>query len=399
MSRLRLVLAASCLAAPRLAEGQLAEPADLLITDTTVYTVDLDRPRATALALKGDRIVAVGSPADVRRHMGRNTRVLRLRGRMVLPGFIDAHTQFERAGRIDPEVALEELRRYGVTSIQDVTGPEQLRRFQQLRRAGKLTVRVWARPTLERIEQLDALGIETGFGNDWVRVGGPFGSGDSALLGRADRLHLPPSLEPGEGPEVSALLDTFQALIEGKPVWDRRIRIVHDGLLETEHFGRMGELALIAEVRPYVAIEGMQAIVDRVGRQRAMWADAYRSILEGGARLAFGSGWPGTEDARRPVNPLLGIYAAVTRKTRSGEPPGGWFPQHCLTVPEAIEAYTMGPAYAAYEDDIKGSITVGKLADLVVLSKDITRVRSEEIPEVEVLMTILGGETIFDAER
>ena len=129
----------------------------------------------------------------------------------------------------------------------------------------------------------------------------------------------------------------------------------------------------------------------RIGHERCKTTYAFRSFLDNGVKMCFGSDW-----TVAPLNPLLGIYAAVTRRTIDGATPQGWFPEQKITVKEAIEAYTMNNAYAAYEENEKGSITVGKLADLVVLEEDILSIDPVKIEKVEVAMTILGGKVVYD---
>ena len=552
-------------------------PADLVLLNGTVYTVDPDHPRAGAVAVFRDRIVAVGTNSEIRRRIGRSTRIVDLEGSFVVPGFVDDHTHFAQAGAlllganllrvhdeeglreqltavaerlpeeswivggdwgayeaweegatgeasaskpaeqfvpnrqmiddvsgshpvlirrfdrsmylanslalqkagIDAETpnpadgtierdadkaptgiltgtavelveavigekpweqrlaesrrALEELRRYGVTSIHDITGRDQMRVYQELLRNGELLVRVWARPTLDMVEHLAAVGIETGFGNDMLKIGGlkgfvdgimgnssalfyepydhdPENSGNLRdmmypegnmlrLIREADRAHLVPNVHAIGDKAIAMLLEMYETVIEENPPWDRRFRIIHSQVVGPDDFSSYGKLGIVAEVQPYHAIDDMRWMEERIGRERSRGAYAFKSLQMGGARLCFGTDWPGTNAAYYPANPLLGIYAAVTRKTMTGEPPGGWFPEQILTVPEAIEAYTMGSAWAAYEEEDKGSITPGKLADFAVLSRDITSTPHAEIKDVEVVMTILGGEIFFDQEE
>ena len=577
MPRLRvagLIALGLVLAVPLAAQ---APPADLVLLNGTFYTVDPDRPRAGAVAVFRDRIVAVGTNSEIRRRIGRSTRIVDLEGRFVVPGFVDDHTHFAQAGAlllganllrvhdeeglreqltavaerlpgeswivggdwgayeaweegasgeasgskpatkfvpsrqmiddvsgshpvlirrfdrsmylanglalqqagIDAETpnpvdgtierdahgeptgiltgtavdlveavieekpweqrlaesrrALAELRRYGVTSIHDITGRDQMRIYQELLRNGELSVRVWARPTLDMVEHLAAVGIETGFGNDMLKIGGLKGFVDGImanssalfyepydhdpensgklrdmmypegnmlrLIREADRAHLVPNVHAIGDKAIAMLLEMYETVIEENPPWDRRFRIIHSQVVGPDDFSSYGKLGIVAEVQPYHAIDDMRWMEERIGKERSKGAYAFKSLQMGGARLCFGTDWPGTNAAYYPANPLLGIYAAVTRKTMTGEPPGGWFPEQILTVPEAIEAYTMGSAWAAYEDEDKGSITPGKLADFAVLSRDITSIPAAEIKDVEVVMTLLGGKIVFDQEE
>ncbi len=146
-------------------------------------------------------------------------------------------------------------------------------------------------------------------------------------------------------------------------------------------------------MQPYHAIDDGRWAEARIGHDRASRTYAFRTFLNHGVRLAFGTDW---EVA--PLNPMLGLYAAVTRATLDGKNPNGWFPEQKLTVAEAVQAYTMGSAYAEFQEAEKGSITPGKLADLVVLSDDIFHIDPVKIREVRVLKTIVGGKIVYEKE-
>jgi predicted amidohydrolase YtcJ len=145
-------------------------------------------------------------------------------------------------------------------------------------------------------------------------------------------------------------------------------------------------------VQPYHAIDDGRWAEARIGHDRATRTYAFRTFLNHGVHLAFGTDWDVA-----PLNPLLGIYAAVTRATLDGKNPGGWIPEQKLTVAEAVEAYTLGSAYAEFQDREKGSITVGKLADFVLLSDDIFTIAPEKIRDVTVVSTWAGGRQTWDA--
>jgi len=147
-------------------------------------------------------------------------------------------------------------------------------------------------------------------------------------------------------------------------------------------------------MQPYHAIDDGRWAEKRIGHDRASRTYAFRTFLDHKVRLAFGTDWNVA-----PLNPMLTIYAAVTRATLDGRNPNGWFPEQKLTVPETIAAYTMGSAYAEFQDKDKGSITPGKLADMVVLSDDIFAIEPAKIRDVRVLKTIVGGKVVFDAAR
>jgi predicted amidohydrolase YtcJ len=155
-------------------------------------------------------------------------------------------------------------------------------------------------------------------------------------------------------------------------------------------FDRFRELGVIASVQPYQAIDDGRWAEARIGRDRASRTYAFRTFLDHGVHLAFGTDWDVA-----PLDPILGLYAAVTRATLDGKNPNGWFPEQKLTVEEAVEAYTMGSAFAEYQEKQKGSITAGKLADLVLLDQDIFAVAPEKIRDARVVLTMVGGKVIW----
>jgi predicted amidohydrolase YtcJ len=161
--------------------------------------------------------------------------------------------------------------------------------------------------------------------------------------------------------------------------------------MAAKDFERFAQLGVIASVQPYHAIDDGRWAEGRIGHDRASRTYAFRTFLEHGVRLAFGTDWPVA-----PLNPLLGIYAAVTRATLDGKNPNGWFPEQKLTVAEAVEAYTVGSAYAEFQEKEKGSITPGKLADFVILGDDIFKIDPAKIRDVKVLKTFVGGKMVYE---
>jgi predicted amidohydrolase YtcJ len=139
----------------------------------------------------------------------------------------------------------------------------------------------------------------------------------------------------------------------------------------------------------------MRWMEERIGFERSKGAYAFKSIQSSGAVLSFGTDWPGTSASEYPINPMLGLYAAVTRQTTSGKPVAGWFPSERISIEDAIRAYTYNTAYANFEETIKGSIEVGKLADLAVLSKNVLRAAPKEYLTTEVIYTIVNGKIVY----
>jgi len=171
---------------------------------------------------------------------------------------------------------------------------------------------------------------------------------------------------------------------------DRRFRIEHAQHLTAQDIPRFAQLGVIASVQPYHAIDDGRWAERVIGPARAKLTYAFRSLLDAGARLAFGSDWHVA-----PPFPLAAIHAAVTRQTLDGKHPDGWIPEQRITVQEALRAHTIDAAYASFEDAEKGSIARGKLADFVLLDRDITRVPAAELAETRVMMTVVGGRVVF----
>jgi predicted amidohydrolase YtcJ len=160
---------------------------------------------------------------------------------------------------------------------------------------------------------------------------------------------------------------------------------------------RGGDMKIVAEVQPYHTSDDMRWMEERIGRDRSRGAYAFRRLWDSGATVSFGSDSPGTNASRYYLNPMLGLYAAVTRKTLSGQPEGGWFPQEKISIEQAIKAYTLNTAYAGFEEDIKGSLTAGKLMDFVVLSDNLLTMDPDDIKDVTVLTTVVGGKVVYEA--
>jgi hypothetical protein len=209
-------------------------------------------------------------------------------------------------------------------------------------------------------------------------------------IAAADKAGLPISVHAIGDKANKILLDIFEEVIKENGVRDRRFRIEHAQHLRPEDIPRFARLGVIASMQPYHAIDDGRWAEKRIGRERCKTTYAFRLLLNAEAILTFGSDWNVA-----PLSPLLGIYAAVTRRTLDGKNPSGWFPEQRVTVEEAARAYTVQGAYAEFAEKDKGSLEVGKLADLVVLSKNIFSINPNTIPETKVLYTIVGGKVVF----
>jgi predicted amidohydrolase YtcJ len=526
--------------------------ADLIIVNATVRTMDDRQPVAEALAVHGNQIVRVGSNAEIRRLAGSRTRVVDARGRLVLPGFNDAHVHFIGGGfqlsnvdlrdaptpqefaariarfaqtrqrgqwitggdwdherwpgaplptrqlidavtpdtpvfvnRLDGHMALanslalrlagvtrdtqdppggeivrdaqgeptgvlkdaamsfvyrvitessfeeklaaaraasQHAARLGVTSVQDMSAGNDVGVYQTLLQRGELLTRIYAVSPLPAWERLAATGVRAGFGNEMIRIGGLKGFADGSL-GSTTALFFEPYLDAPNtrglgGDELPAMLERvrrsdraglhvmihaigdrandeiltiFETVAREHGARDRRFRIEHAQHLRAEDIPRFSRAGVIASMQPYHAIDDGRWAENRIGRERARGTYAFRSLIDAGARLAFGSDW-----TVAPLNPMLGIYAAVTRRTLDNRNPNGWVPEQKITVEEAVRAYTVNSAYAEFMDDVKGSLTVGKLADIVILSDDIFRIDPVQIERTHIMMTIMNGRVVFE---
>jgi predicted amidohydrolase YtcJ len=330
-------------------------------------------------------------------------------------------TESERLEAV--RLALAEARRYGVTSVQDISSMGDVQTYETLRASGDLTARIYCRLPISETDEIIAKGIRARAGDEWIRLGslkafadGSLGSStalffdpyvsdpttrglasDVVLDGRlerwalaADSAGLQLCIHAIGDSANSLMLDLFEKIVKTNPAWDRRFRIEHAQHIHPKDFQRFARLNVIASAQPYHAIDDGRWAEGRIGYERCKTSYPFKTFLQQKIRLCFGSDW-----TVAPLNPLAGIYAAVTRRTTDGAHPGGWIPEQKISVPEAIEAYTINNAYAAFEEDIKGSISPGKLADLVVLSDDILSIDPVDIQDVQVEMTIVGGVVVY----
>ena len=321
-------------------------------------------------------------------------------------------------------LALVEARKLGVTSIQDISASEHVRVYQLLKARGALTARFFCRLPISQWEHLANSGVKVPFGDEWIRVGslkayadGSLGSStalffepftsdpstkglasDIVIDGRlekwalaADKAGLQLSIHAIGDSANSVILDLFEKITKANPQWDRRFRIEHAQHIHPKDFKRFAQLGVIASVQPYHAIDDGRWAEKRIGHERCKTTYPFKTFLDNKVMVTFGSDW-----TVAPLNPLLGIYAAVTRRTLEGANPNGWFPEQKISVEQAIRAYTIDNAYGAFEENEKGSIEVGKLADLVVLSDDILKIDPVKIEKTQVEMTVLGGRVVYE---
>lgn len=320
--------------------------------------------------------------------------------------------------------AVKVAHRAGVTGVHRMAAfdesLQEFHAFQCLMRGGKLALRVYTAIPPWALDWAVAIGLQTGFGNKFLRIGplklfadGALGSRTAAMYepydddgsnlgiiitGRDD-LSQAVQKAAAAGIAVSihaigdrAVANAISALESAQSVASQhglRQRMEHVQLIQAEDIGRLARTGTIASVQPVHATSDMY-MVDKAWGARGKGAYVFRDLIDAGVRVAFGSDCPVEE-----LNPLKGMYAAVTRRRENGDPPGGWHPEQKITAREALAAYTTGAAYLSGEESIKGSLTSGKLGDVAVLSEDILRCAPEDILKTKVLYTILGGEVVY----
>jgi predicted amidohydrolase YtcJ len=521
--------------------------------NTKIYTVSERQPYAEALIIEGNKILSVGSEEEIKKLINKDTKVIDLQGKLMLPGFIDNHVHFISGGfyllgidlrpanstaefkqilknyakkfpgkwitggywdhekwevtdlptkelidevvsdqpvfvdRLDghmgvansfalklagitketespegglivkdpksgeptgvlkdnamylitkhiPEptddenyqallAALDETKKLGITSVQDITYGDALTAFQKAKDEAKLTCRIFTRWPIADYKDHVKKSIKAGFGDNLIRMGslkafadGSLGSSTAWFFDRydqdtmttglamdiitdgslekwaldADKNQLQLSVHAIGDRANSYMLDLYEKIINKNPKWDRRFRIEHAQHVRFEDIKRFAELGVIASVQPYHCIDDGVWAEKRIGAERIKYTYPFKSFLDAGVKICFGTDW-----YVAPLNPLLGIYAAVTRRTLDGKNPDGWIPEQKISVEDAIKCYTLNSAYASFEENLKGSIEPGKLADLIVLSDDILTIDPVRIKEAEVVMTVFDGKIIY----
>ena len=530
---------------------------DTVIVNGVVRTMDTNQPHAEALAILENKIVAVGSNADIRRVTGPNTKVIDAHGRLVLPGFNDSHVHFLMGGfslsnvdlrdakspeemarrlaayaknlpkgqwilggdwdhekwpgtplptkemidaatpdhpvfvnrtdghmalanslalrlskvtketkdpdggviirnatgeptgilkdsaeelvdRIIPErtwdeklraarAATEHAAKVGVTSVTDMSAGNDVGLYQFMLEHGDLKTRIYAIRSIVTWDVAAKTGVRGAFGSDMLRIGGLKGFADGSLGSSTALFFEPYSDQPQTrgllfdqmlpegimlervlgadkvglhvmihaiGDEANKrILEIYKEVEEKNGPRDRRFKIEHAQHLRASEIKQFAKQKVIASMQPYHAIDDGRWCDKRIGPERAKGTYAFRSLLDAGAVLAFGTDW-----TVAPLDPMISIYAAVTRRTLDGKHPDGWVPEQKISVEEAVRAYTMGSAYAEFADHKKGSVSVGKLADLVIVDRDIFRINPVEIENAKVTLTMVDGKVVYEAK-
>ena len=322
------------------------------------------------------------------------------------------------------ELVLAELAENGVTSAQDNSAWDDFLVYRELKREGKLTARIteWL-PFDAPLAELEAKRRDAGTTDPWLKTGMLKAFMDGALGGRTAAMEAPYSDDPStrgilrvQPDELNRMaierdkagfqmgyhaigdlankvaLDAFAAVVAANGPRDRRDRVEHAQIVAPGDFERFANLHVIASMQPSHETTDMRWAEARIGPERSKGAYAWRTMLNRGVHLAFGTDYPVEE-----VNPMRGLHACVTRQLPDGAPPGGWEPQEKISLDECIAAYTTGSAYAEFEEGKKGQIVAGQYADILVLSDDLTKVAPDKILSVKVLQTYAGGKLVYNA--
>jgi hypothetical protein len=340
--------------------------------------------------------------------------------------------------------ALARLAESGIVEVHDITDAAQAERFVRLQQDGALTCRVWMRPDLSRGAELRDKGLTMGVHpvtrqrDRHLRYGALKGYIDG-IMGTHGALFFEPYADQPDnyghyrphtsddpkllvpnmekmygliktghaagfvsnvhaiGDKGTALmLDTYERLMKDLGRDLEGFRVIHAQVVRPQDFGRFKALRVIAEVNPYHISDDMRWMEERIGHERCKGAYAFRSLLDNGAMLSFGSDWPGTSAAEYHVHPKYLLHAAVNRTTVKGTPEGGWYPEQKISVAEALRAYTINNAVAAFDGDSRGSIAPGKLADLVVVDRNLLKIDPRDILQMEVDLTMVDGRIVFE---
>lgn len=326
------------------------------------------------------------------------------------------------------QAALKQANRFGITSIHDMSYASHFEVYKELLERKKLTARMFVYIPVSAIDLMTGPDKKTFPRSGFLRIAGLKGFVDGALGSSTALFFEPYTDDPSKSGLLAAdmfpegimeerlmaadkaglqvavhaigdkanhiLLDLFEKVMEKNGDRDRRWRIEHAQHLIPEDFERFGKLGVVASVQPYHAIDDGRWAEQKIGRERCRYTYAFRSFLENGAVLACGSDW-----TVAPIDPLTGIYAAVTRRTLDGNDQEGWFPEEKIGMEEAIKGYTLNPAFVEFAENVKGSLEKGKWADVVILDQNLFEIHPEKILDTRVIMTVLDGKIAYRNDR
>ena len=397
---------------------------DAVTPDNPVWLSRLDghMSLANSAALKAanvtDAVKAVAGGEFVRDKKGRLTGVIKDNAKDLVDKAMPAPSAEAEDAAL--KLAMDYMASNGVTSAHSVYGFVDA--FQRARASNKIITRVYAGMMLTRWKELKTKIDAEGRGDKWVKIGllkaftdGALGSHTAAMYKpfedtpkdsgffltppeelytmakSADSAGLHVTIHAIGDKAINTLLNIYERIENENGPKDRRFRIEHVQHIAPADIPRFAKQKVIASMQPYHAIDDGRWAEKVIGHERAKTTYAFKSMLDAQAPLAFGSDWPVA-----PATPLEGIYAAVTRRTLDDKNPDGWFPEQKISVEDALKAYTKVAAYASFDENIKGSLEPGKLADFVVLEKDITNIDPVKIRKVKVLKTVVGGRIVFE---
>jgi len=320
------------------------------------------------------------------------------------------------------QAAMKYVAERGVTSVTNMGDWTALAAIERAHNAKSLITRIYQVTPIAQWERLRDTVARRGRGDEWVRIGGLKGFADGSLGSHTAAMFAPFTDTPkdsgflveteadlykwtSEGDKaglqmivhaigdraINTQLNIFERVEKENGARDRRFRIEHAQHIAPADIPRFAQLSVIPSMQPYHAIDDGRWAEKVIGHERAKTTYAFRSLRDAGAMLAFGSDW-----FVAPPTPLEGIYAAVTRRTLDDKNPDGWIPEQKIAVEDALRAYTIGGAYAAFGEGIKGSLEKGKLADIVVIDRDLTSIPPETIRDAHIMMTIVGGKVVYE---
>jgi predicted amidohydrolase YtcJ len=318
--------------------------------------------------------------------------------------------------------ALREAARFGVTTIQDNSPVDALPTYRDLRARGELTARMHVWRYASAMPALVQAGVRSGLGDEWIKLGalkiladGSMGSGTAAffepysddpktsglllqplpelerMIAEADAAGFQLAVHAIGDRANSIVLDAFEKAARANGARDRRFRIEHAQVVRKQDLRRYRALGVVASIQPSHCIDDMRWAEKRIGKARARDSYNFRSFTSAGIPVAFGTDW-----FVEPLDPRLGLYAAVTRELPAGGPPGGWFPEEKISLEDALDLYTRGSAYAEFAENEKGTLEPGRLADVVVFARDLFTVSPRDILTTPVDLTIVGGRVVYE---
>lgn len=320
------------------------------------------------------------------------------------------------------DAAMDYVAAQGVTTVANMGSWNDLAVFERAHHANRLRTRIYTAVPLATWEQLRDTVAARGRGDAWLRIGllkgfvdGSLGSHTAAMLqpftdapkdtglfvntpenlykwvSGADKASLNVTVHAIGDKAIRTQLDIFERVAKENGPRDRRFRIEHAQHIAPADVPRFGQLGVIASMQPYHAIDDGRWADKVIGAERAKGTYAFKSLLDAGATLAFGSDW-----FVAPPTPIEGIYAAATRRTLDDKHPNGWVPEQKITVDQALRAYTRGSAYAAFEDRERGILAPGALADFAMIDRDLTTIPAEQIKDAHVTLTAIGGRVVYE---